>query len=273
MYIKDAIYKTVPIGMTPPINEGTIVTINGQQASLVGTDAYGIVTEKIEVAPPTGRMYVAVSGTIDLDTCGVTFNESQIQVLGRDFNFVPANEGADYDRLLPDYDTSTDGFKVLQVKGSSPNWGVKIPLPMNDDTGKTVMVKSNGQFEYKQQNTFLQLGGDLTYENGSWSFEPGSLSPTPSGTNSLLEDAYGAAISGLLYAFIAVDDGANRRDVATMNVQVIGDNGGVYSGDYLAITLFDACGIDQNPATNKKFTILWGYDSLGETDWTDVYVE
>ena len=119
MYIKEAVYRTVPItNLTFPVSEGTILTVNGNVANQDGSDAYGIVPENIYSIPTTGRAYVAVGGIIDLDSEAnrhVAFSEAMIQALGSDFNFVRAVEVAGGGEVVPEPSASDVG-KALVVQ-------------------------------------------------------------------------------------------------------------------------------------------------------------
>lgn len=114
MYIQNAYYKAIPVtGATFPLAAGTIVTANGTVPASA-EQYFGIVPEKVEKMPTTGYIFVAVSGTIDLDTCGVAFTDAQIKALGADFNFVRAAEIAEPAPELPAV-SSTDNGKILKV--------------------------------------------------------------------------------------------------------------------------------------------------------------
>lgn len=93
MYIENVTLKSVPAdSLVLPVEEGTILTKNGTvPASL--SQAYGIVPQKITNIPPTKKIYLAVAGTIDLKLNNVSFTEEEMQALGKDFNFVPGDEG------------------------------------------------------------------------------------------------------------------------------------------------------------------------------------
>ena len=115
MYIANAYYKAIPVtGATFPLAAGTIVTANGTVPASA-EQYFGIVPEKVDKMPTTGYIFVAVSGTIDLDTCGVTFTDAQIKALGADFNFVRAKE--EHEPPAPELPTvsAADNGKVLTV--------------------------------------------------------------------------------------------------------------------------------------------------------------
>ena len=114
MYIQNAYYNAIPVtGATFPLAAGTIVTANGTVPAS-SDDYYGIVPFRVDKMPTTGYLFVAVSGTIDLDTCGVTFTDAQIKALGADFNFVRAAEIAEPAPELPTV-SAVDNGKVLTV--------------------------------------------------------------------------------------------------------------------------------------------------------------
>lgn len=87
MYIQNATYKAVPTaGLTFPLTEGTVLTVG---------DVTGIVPENISLAAPTGLIYLATGGTIDLTSeanAGVSFTDAELNALGGDFNFIPVTE-------------------------------------------------------------------------------------------------------------------------------------------------------------------------------------
>ena len=68
MYIKDVVFREVKLNMPAPIQEGAVLTADGTLAAADGHDAFGILVERVDVIPPTGRAYVAVAGTIDLES-------------------------------------------------------------------------------------------------------------------------------------------------------------------------------------------------------------
>jgi hypothetical protein len=107
MFIQNAVYKAVHTdGLTFPLAEGTVITVG---------DVTGIVPENIALAAPTGLIYLATGGTIDLTSeanAGVTFTDEQLKELGGDFNFIPLTEAGG--SSLPSY-TSADIGKVLTV--------------------------------------------------------------------------------------------------------------------------------------------------------------
>lgn len=93
MYIENVTLKSVPAdSLILPVEEGTILTQNGTIPADL-SQAYGIVPQKITNIPPTKRIYLAVAGTIDLKLNNVSFTEEEMQALGKDFNFVPGDEG------------------------------------------------------------------------------------------------------------------------------------------------------------------------------------
>ncbi len=93
MYIENVTLKSVPAdSLVLPVEEGTILTKNGTVPADL-SQAYGIVPQKITNIPPTKRIYLAVAGTIDLKLNNVSFTEEEMQALGKDFNFVPGDEG------------------------------------------------------------------------------------------------------------------------------------------------------------------------------------
>lgn len=93
MYIENVTLKSVPAdSLILPVEEGTILTKNGTIPADL-SQAYGIVPQKITNIPPTKRIYLAVAGTIDLKLNNVSFTEEEMQALGKDFNFVPGDEG------------------------------------------------------------------------------------------------------------------------------------------------------------------------------------
>lgn len=93
MYIENVTLKSVPAdSLVLPVEEGTILTKNGTIPADL-SQAYGIVPEKITNIPPTKMIYLAVAGTIDLKLNNVSFTEEEMQALGKDFNFVPGDEG------------------------------------------------------------------------------------------------------------------------------------------------------------------------------------
>lgn len=93
MYIENVTLKSVPAdSLVLPVEEGTILTKNGTIPADL-SQAYGIVPQKITNIPPTKKIYLAVAGTIDLKLNNVSFTEEEMQALGRDFNFVPGDEG------------------------------------------------------------------------------------------------------------------------------------------------------------------------------------
>lgn len=93
MYIENVTLKSVPAdSLVLPVEEGTILTKNGTIPADL-SQAYGIVPQKITNIPPTKKIYLAVAGTIDLKLNNVSFTEEEMQALGKDFNFVPGDEG------------------------------------------------------------------------------------------------------------------------------------------------------------------------------------
>lgn len=107
MYIQNATYKTIPTeGLTFPLEAGTVLTIG---------NVTGIVPENVAVAAPTGVLYLAVGGTIDLTSeanAGITFTDAELNALSGDFNFIPLAEAGGGG--LPEYALS-DADKVLTV--------------------------------------------------------------------------------------------------------------------------------------------------------------
>lgn len=119
MYIKDGIYRSIKPQVALPIAEGTVLTINGLAAT--ADTAYGIVPTNVTALSPTKQIYVAVSGTIDLKdpaNKAVSFSQDMIKALGRDFNFVPAEEGSSG---LPEI-TESDVGKVLEATENGAEW-------------------------------------------------------------------------------------------------------------------------------------------------------
>lgn len=118
MYIKDGIYKSIKAAVSTPITAGTVLTINGLEAT--AATAYGIVPETINVLPPTGRIYVAIGGTIDLTdpaNKGITISKEMQKALV-DIDFVPeppAESG------LPEI-TEGDVGKVLKATENGAEW-------------------------------------------------------------------------------------------------------------------------------------------------------
>lgn len=93
MYIENVTLKSVPAdSLALPVEEGTILTKNGTIPADL-SQAYGIVPQKITNIPPTKKINLAVAGTIDLKLNNVSFTEEEMQALGKDFNFVPGDEG------------------------------------------------------------------------------------------------------------------------------------------------------------------------------------
>lgn len=104
MYIQNATYKAVPTaGLTFPLAEGTVLTVG---------DVTGIVPENIAIAAPTGLIYLAVGGTIDLTSdanAGVSFTDAELNTLGGDFNFIPVTEAGGGSGSGAVYLTDTNG--------------------------------------------------------------------------------------------------------------------------------------------------------------------
>lgn len=143
MYIANAYYKAIPVtGATFPLAAGTIVTANGTVPA--SADQYfGIVPEKVEKMPTTGYIFVAVSGTIDLDTCGVTFTDAQIKALGADFNFVRAKEEHEPPAPeLPAVDSGDNGKVLTVVSGEWAAANSPLPAVTGTDNGKILKVVS-----------------------------------------------------------------------------------------------------------------------------------
>lgn len=146
MYIANAYYKAIPVtGATFPLAAGTIVTANGTTPA--SADQYfGIVPEKVEKMPTTGHLFVAVSGTIDLDTCGVAFTDAQIKALGADFNFVRAAEIAEPAPELPTVSASDNGKILMVVNGqwAAVDFPSELPTVESTDAGKVLTVVTSG---------------------------------------------------------------------------------------------------------------------------------
>jgi len=179
MFIQNAVYKAVPTdGLTFPLAEGTVITVG---------DVTGIVPENIALAAPTGLIYLATGGTIDLTSeanAGVTFTDEQLNELGGDFNFIPVTEAGG--SSLPSYSSSDIG-KVLTVGEASPvetevvvvpeqsvtyegdavllsnaegvaslNDGTSVVLSVNGQRYEGTLVKGNIRVEF-ETNKFYQV--------------------------------------------------------------------------------------------------------------------
>lgn len=121
MFIKDGIYRSIKPQVALPIAEGTVLTINGLAAT--ADTAYGIVPANITAISPTNQIYVAVSGTIDLKdpaNKAVSFSEDMIKALGKDFNFVPAEEYPD--RPIPPIEAGDSGKVLTAGDDGQASW-------------------------------------------------------------------------------------------------------------------------------------------------------
>lgn len=134
MFIKNATYKSIPTeGLSFPLAEGAIIS-------------GGIVPETAALAPPTGRVYIAVGGTIDLTSeanKNVSFTNEQIRALGGDFNFVPAEEAKS---ALPAVSVADNGDVLTVVNGawSKSDPPSSLPSYTTSDNGKVLTVDGTG---------------------------------------------------------------------------------------------------------------------------------
>ena len=176
MYIKDAIYKPVRIKAPLPLAEGAVLTLGGNLASEDGSDAYGVVPQRVTVLPPSRKINIAVSGTIDLtENKNVTFSDNMIAGL-HEFNFVPYQEasgGGGGESSLPDY-TSDDLGKVLTVaEGTSvPTEVIIVPLQsVTVSVGAMladVEIDATGANEYASDSTPASLFIDGVRYDGTF---------------------------------------------------------------------------------------------------------
>lgn len=142
MYIRSAIYKPVKIKQSLlPLAEGTVLNLAGNLASDDGSDAYGIVSQRVEVLPPSGTINVAVSGTIDLTENNVTISDNLIHGL-HEFNFLPFQE------VVIPAPSAGDAGKVPAVQNDlTVAWetpGIPVPTPTSDDEGKVLTAGDDG---------------------------------------------------------------------------------------------------------------------------------
>lgn len=197
MYIANAYYKAIPVtGATFPLAAGTIVTANGTTPASA-EQYFGIVPEKVDKMPTTGYIFVAVSGTIDLDTCGVTFTDAQIKALGADFNFVRAKE--EHEPPAPELPTvsAVDNGKVLTVvngawaaaSGGGGGGGafiVHAQLALVDDALSITITESlDDIFDALQNEQFVYMICLNTYGYPAYLYLTSSAPP---------EEGYGGAL-------------------------------------------------------------------------------
>lgn len=202
MYINNAIYKTIrPKGLTLPIVEGQVLTAGGAAANEDGSDAYCIVPETISNIAPTGLIYVAVGGTIDLSSDAnknVVFSDAMIKALGKDFNFVLASETPDPVPELPVV-TSDDNGDVLAVvngawaKSPAPSSlppytsadkgkvltvgeGSESVEPKWEAAGGALIVKATGVAQYSAEDGFF-VNADATAAEILACFQPDTARP------------------------------------------------------------------------------------------------
>ena len=147
MYIKDAIYKPVKLKAPLPLAEGTVLTLGGNIANEDGSDAYGIVAQRVTNLPPSGKINIAVSGTIDLTENKVTFTDNMIHGL-HEFNFVPYQESSG---------------------------GGSFPTPTEDDNGKVLTAGADGTASWQTASgggggVVIKFTGTATYsaQDASW---------------------------------------------------------------------------------------------------------
>lgn len=144
MYIKDGIYRQLKAKVAAPIAAGTVLTAGGTQAAANGSDAFGIVPERIDVLSPTGMIYVAVGGTIDLESpqnAGITLSE-EMQLALTGINFIPEPQKPEKPDELPAV-SGTDNGKILKVSGGKWAKGdetVELPATTAEDNGKVLVV-------------------------------------------------------------------------------------------------------------------------------------
>ena len=153
MYIQNAVYKTIkPKDVPLPIAAGTVLTVSGRIAAEDGSDAFGIVPEKVTNIGPTGKLNVAIGGTIDLTSPAnqdAVFSEAMIQALGKDFNFVPASEVPAPENELP-VPTPEDAGKAVIVNESGTGYelgsgGSSLPPYTSADKGKGLFLAEDGE--------------------------------------------------------------------------------------------------------------------------------
>lgn len=144
MYVKNGIYREIPVNVAAPIEAGTVVTAGGTQAASGGADAFGIVTQRIDVIAPTGMMRVCVGGTIDLEAPqnqGVSISKT-LQLALTGINFIPEPQPEKDPPELPTV-SSNDNGKILKVSSGKWNKGnetVELPTVTASDDGKVLLV-------------------------------------------------------------------------------------------------------------------------------------
>ena len=142
MFIQNGVFREVKLadGITYPLAAGTVLTVNGAVASSAA-DAYGILPERVAFKQPTGRVYIAVGGTIDMSdpaNSGVTLTDAMKLAL-TGINFIPEPQAAPE---LPSVSGSDNG-KVLKVVSGA--WAAAsevqgLPAVTAEDEGAYLMV-------------------------------------------------------------------------------------------------------------------------------------
>lgn len=147
MYIENVTLKSVPAdSLVLPVEEGTILTKNGTIPADL-SQAYGIVPQKITSIPPTQMIYLAVAGTIDLKLNNVSFTEEEMQALGKDFNFVPGDEGGG------------NPNRVETITGTAADpWGDVDPSTLHEKM-------RNGDASVSVSFDSTAIGGSTYYQN------------------------------------------------------------------------------------------------------------
>ena len=148
MYIQNSILKPVKVNPSLiPIAEGTVLTLGGNVAT--GSDAYGIVPQKVEVMPITGTINVAVSGRVDLTSPankGVEISD-EIKKALIDIDFVPfAESGSGFE--VPTPEAEDDGKVLTASNDGTASWQTPsggVPPYTATDIGKSLSVVEDAE--------------------------------------------------------------------------------------------------------------------------------
>ena len=201
MFIKNGIYRNVDISkLTAPIAEGTVLTASGLVANVDGSDAYGIVPEKISAIPPTKMARVVIGGTIDLQdpaNANVTISDAVIKALGDDINFVPAVE----ENEVPKPAGAADAGKEVRVNSDGDGYALYEPIFIrgSGDHSITVPVPEGQHTPCTATNNASFAGGDGAVSSGVCSFAYGGMTSgtgTTASSSSAIALGYGVTASG-----------------------------------------------------------------------------
>lgn len=175
MFIQNPVWKSVPAtNLTAPVLEGTVLSKEGEVVWApdgISSDAtpYGVVTETINILPPTMLINVAVGGTIDLKLPGnevaQDYPEDILTTLWDNIDFVRFAEldGQDIEPA-----TRLEYFLKKATEGGGSASGVQLlepitqdnsPLPPEGVTPQDYQVSVYVDDDQLNTNAFCLYGG------------------------------------------------------------------------------------------------------------------